>query len=293
MIRQIAVLCPDPAEPTYTTGTPAPIGAYRTLFAAFGVEVIAHPWVDPVPSGVDGVLATLAWGYHFQPQLWDQILATWDPSLPLVNPPQVLRWNTSKTYLQELGASGVTVIPTLTPAVASAEMLSAACDAFGTEDLVIKPLVSAGSHRTVRHRRGDPVPDPAVGAMVQPFLPSVNSEGELSLFYFAGRFSHAVRKRAAASDFRVQPQFGGLFETLVPEGEALHLAEAVLAAAPAGIVYARIDLIRRLDGRLALMELEAIEPDLYFAQSPDGGRGFAAAVLSHIAGQRETPPAAL
>jgi len=197
MIRQVAILCPDPSEPTYTLRTPAPIGAYQALFAGFGVEVIAHPWVDPVPAGVDGVLATLAWGYHFQPRLWDRILTTWDPWLPLVNPPQVLRWNTSKTYLQQLGAAGVAVIPTLTPEVASADQLAAACDAFGSDQLVIKPLVSAGSYRTVRHRRGDPVPDPAVGAMVQPFLPSVNSEGELSLFYFAGRFSHAVRKRAA------------------------------------------------------------------------------------------------
>jgi hypothetical protein len=282
MIRRLALLCPDPSEPAYTTRIPAPVHGYHDLFARLGVEVVAHPWVDPVPADVDGVLATLAWGYHFRPAHWDRILATWDPSVPLVNPPEVLRWNTTKTYLQGLGDAGVSVIPTRTPPLSSAAELEAAFDTFGTDELVIKPLVSAGSHETVRFRRGDPVPAPAAGRMIQPFLPTVSSEGELSMFYFAGRFSHAVRKRATGTDFRVQPQYGGQLETFAPDAEATGLAEAVLAAAPAGIVYARIDLIRRLDGRLALMELEAIEPDLYFEFAPDGGRGFGEAVLAHL-----------
>ena len=284
MIRRLALLCPDPSEPTYTSRIPAPVQGYHDLFARFGVEIVAHPWVAPVPSDVDGVLATLAWGYHFHPETWDRILRTWDAALPLVNPTEVLRWNTTKTYLQGLGAAGVRVIPTRTPARSSAEELEAAFAAFDTDELVIKPLVSAGAHQTVRLRRGEAVPPPMEGRMIQPFLPAVASEGELSLFYFGGRFSHGVRKRATGSDFRVQPQYGGHLEVFTPDGEALALAEAVLAAAPKGIVYARIDLIRRLDGRLALMELEAIEPDLYFQFAPNGGQGFGEAVLAHLAG---------
>ncbi len=284
MIRRLALLCPDPAEPTYTSRIPAPVEGYHDLFARLGVEVVAHPWVDPIPAGVDGVLATLAWGYHFQPGRWTEILTRWDPSIPLVNSPDVLLWNTTKTYLQALAARGVVVIPTRTPDLTGADELEAAFAAFGTDELVIKPLVSAGSYQTVRYRRGDPPPAPAPGQMIQPFLPSVSSEGELSLFYFAGVFSHGVRKRATGTDFRVQPQFGGQLEPFAPEAEALRLAEAALAAAPAGMTYARIDLIRRLDGRLALMELEAIEPDLYFAFAPSAGLGFGEAVLSQLAG---------
>ena len=144
MIRRLALLCPDPSEPTYTSRIPAPVQGYHDLFARFGVEIVAHPWVAPVPSDVDGVLATLAWGYHFHPETWDRILRTWDAALPLVNPTEVLRWNTTKTYLQGLGAAGVRVIPTRTPARSSAEELEAAFAAFDTDELVIKPLVSAG-----------------------------------------------------------------------------------------------------------------------------------------------------
>ena len=283
MTRRLALLCPDPSEPTYTSRIPAPVQGYHDLFARLGVEVLAHPWVDPVPADVDGVLATLAWGYHFRPGHWEGILTRWDPSVPLVNPPDVLLWNTTKTYLQGLGAVGVNVIPTRTPVLSTADELEAAVADFDTDELVIKPLVSAGSHQTVRYRRGDAAPEPMPGRMIQPFLPTVSSEGELSLFYFGGQLSHAVRKRATGSDFRVQPQYGGRLETFTPDAEAIGLAESVLAAAPAGIVYARIDLIRRLDGRLALMELEAIEPDLYFQFAADGGRRFGEAVLAHLA----------
>lgn len=282
MIRRIALLCPDPSEPTFTTRIPTPVNAYRTLFDSLGVELVAHPWVDPPPAGVDGVLAILAWGYHFRAAHWDQMLAQWDPALPLVNPPDVLAWNTRKTYLGGLGEAGVPVIPTLTPPMTTAAVLEAAFDAFATDELVVKPLISAGSHETVRLRRGDPAPTPAPGRMVQPFLPSVATEGELSLFFFDGEFSHAARKRAAAGDFRVQPQHGGVFDPLVPDAEAVALARAVLAAAPAGIVYARIDMLRRPDGQLALMELEAIEPDLYFQFAPEGGRHFGETVLKAI-----------
>ena len=127
-----------------------------------------------------------------------------------------------------------------------------------------------------------PPPEPAAGRMVQPFLPAVAEEGEQSLFYFGGRFSHAVRKVAAQGDFRVQPQFGADISGFAPDPEAFTLAEAVLAAAPQGLIYARIDLIRGLDGRLCLMELEAIEPDLYLAHAPDGGRMFGETVLAHF-----------
>lgn len=282
MIRRIALLCPDPSEPTFTTRIPAPVNAYRALFDSLGVELVPHPWVDAPPAGVDGVLAALAWGYHFRAAHWEQLLARWDPALPLVNPPDVLAWNTRKTYLAQMGEAGVSVIPTLTPPMTTAAVLDEAFAAFATDELVIKPLISAGSHETVRLRRGDPVPTPAPGRMVQPFLEAISTEGELSLFYFGGEFSHAVRKRAAAGDFRVQPQHGGLLEALVPDAEVVGLARAALAAAPATITYARVDMIRAQDGRLALMELEAIEPDLYFRFAPEGGRNFGEAVLRAI-----------
>ena len=161
--------------------------------------------------------------------------------------------------------------------------VDAAFDHFGVEALVVKPQVSAGSDRTMRVARGAAVA-PMADAIIQPFLPAVGEEGELSLFYIAGAFSHAARKVAAAGDFRVQPQFGGIVTAIAPPPEAIAIAERALAAAPVMPCYARIDLLRLTDGTLALIELEAIEPDLYPDLEPRVRERLAAAVASEVPG---------
>lgn len=286
MSLRLAVLTPDPANPAYTTRVSPPTDSYRRLFNRLGVDLVAHPWVLGRPEGVDGTLATLAWGYHFRAPEWDAMLKAWGDAPPLINPPEVLLWNTRKTYLLALAEQGVNIIPTLTPRLTDPKTINAAFSAFDVDRIVIKPLISAGSNETHLIRRGDPLPAPAPNQMIQPFLPNVQSEGELSLFYFGGVFSHAVAKTAAVGDFRVQPQFGGVFRNLTPDQAAQDLAAAALDASPPGLLYARIDMLRGPDGRLALMELEAIEPDLYFDHAPDGGLAFGEAVVRRLAAAR-------
>jgi glutathione synthase/RimK-type ligase-like ATP-grasp enzyme len=181
--------------------------------------------------------------------------------VPLFNPPALMRWNTRKTYLGELEAAGVPTVPTWF-GDAGAASVNAAFDRFGCDQLVVKPQVSAGSYQTHRLSRSAAAPS-LDDAMIQPFLPAIESEGEYSLFYIGGAFSHAIRKVAQAGDFRIQPQFGGVNTRWHPDSEAEAVAAAALRAVPGGVLYVRIDLLRRLDGRLALIELEAIEPDLY------------------------------
>jgi glutathione synthase/RimK-type ligase-like ATP-grasp enzyme len=192
----------------------------------------------------------------------------------------VLRWNTTKTYLAELAAKGAPVVPTIALDRLTLEDLDRAREVFGVDVLVTKPQISGGSQDTVKLRHADGLTGCTSGpALVQPFLPAVGEEGELSLFYFDGAFSHAVTKVAAAGDFRVQPQFGGRVTGVAPEPEALHAAEMVLKAVATPLTYARIDLIRGLDGAPQLMELEVIEPDLFLDHAHDGGAAFADAVL--------------
>jgi glutathione synthase/RimK-type ligase-like ATP-grasp enzyme len=130
----------------------------------------------------------------------------------------------------------------------------------------------------------DDEPDnlPQGPVIVQPFLPAVGEEGEWSLFYFGGQFSHAVIKVARTGDFRVQPQFGGRVRQVMPSPETFDAAQAVLRAVDQDLVYARIDLIRCLDGDLRLMELELIEPNLFLEHAPDHGAAFADAILASI-----------
>ncbi|PTS89297.1 transporter, partial [Sphingomonas sp. HMWF008] len=181
---------------------------FRAAFAAAGMTLTPRPW-DLGPGDGDATLALFAWGYHFDVARWDAMLTAWPANRPLFNPPALLAWNTRKTYLLELAAAGVPIVPSHF-GHADAGSIAAAFKAFDCDELVVKPQISAGSHQTVRVRRGDAV-DPLDDAILQPFLPAIAKEGELSLFAIGGHFSHAARKVATGGDFRIQPQFGGRF----------------------------------------------------------------------------------
>jgi glutathione synthase/RimK-type ligase-like ATP-grasp enzyme len=200
-----------------------------------------------------------------------------------LNPAAILRWNTTKTYLADLEAAGVPVAPTIFVDHADDAVVARARAELGADTIVVKPQVSGGSHETVKLSAGDRlVGGPTGAAMIQPFLPSVSGEGEISLLYFDGVFSHGIGKVAKAGDFRVQPQFGSTIGPITPPEGALDVAEAVLAATPGQLTYCRIDLIRHPDGTLRVMELEAIEPDLFLEHAPEAGAVFAAAVARGI-----------
>jgi glutathione synthase/RimK-type ligase-like ATP-grasp enzyme len=119
--------------------------------------------------------------------------------------------------------------------------------------------------------------------MIQPYLPTIESEGETSLLYFGGRLSHAVNKRPITGEFRIQVQFGGQYVALPePPAGALALAEKTLAAIDEDLLYARIDMARDAEGGWLLMEAELIEPDFYLGSAPEGGARFAAAVRARL-----------
>jgi hypothetical protein len=256
-MRRLHILTPSPELADYHREALGQARAYVDAFAGHGLDLRPLPWTDP-QAGTAPALALLAWGYHLDLPSWIALLDRWPADVPLFNAPDLLRWNTRKTYLAELEAAGVPTVPTL-----FGPSRPDAFDALGADEIIVKPQVSAGSYETHRLRRGDTVPD-LPDAMTQPFLPAIADEGEYSLFYIGGELTHAIVKRATGGDFRIQPQFGGINERWTPDTEALAVAIAALAAAPTPTTYARIDLLRRLDGRLALIEFEAIEPDLYF-----------------------------
>jgi len=106
----------------------------------------------------------------------------------------------------------------------------------------------------------------------------METEGETSLLFFGGRFSHAVNKRPVPGDFRIQVQFGGTYTSVTPPADALAFAEKVLASVDEPLLYARIDLARDAAGQWVLMEAELIEPDFYLKNDPRSGAGFGEAV---------------
>jgi glutathione synthase/RimK-type ligase-like ATP-grasp enzyme len=284
-ITDILMLSPSSQDAAYAAAAARLFERLAAPLRAQGLTVTSQPWTDPVdPEGARLILPLIAWGYHLRQAAWfAQLDALEAGEAPVINPVPTLRWNTTKTYLIELEAKGASVVPTHAHDRLTPEALAAAFDAFGVDEVVIKPQISGGSQDTVRFKRhGTLQGGPPGAALIQPFLPAVAEEGELSLFFFDGVFSHAVSKVATGGDFRVQPQFGGQISGVAPEPEALHAAHRVLEAAGLPLTYARIDLIRGLDHTPQLMELEIIEPDLFLEHAHDHGAAFAAAVKARL-----------
>jgi hypothetical protein len=207
-------------------------------------------------------------------------VAGWqEAGLRLANPPPVLLWNADKIYLDRLAGSGAPVVTTrIVEAVSEAELRPTA-EAFGTNQLITKPRVSASAWQTIRWSPGRPLADgPQGAAMIQPFLPAIERSGEISLIYFAGRFSHAISKMPQPGDFRVQPEYDGVITAHHPAADELAAAEAILAVVREPLLYARVDLVRGLHGRPLLMELELVEPDLYLGYGDGASAAFAAAI---------------
>lgn len=247
-----------------------------------GADVEARPWTTVGDlEGIDLVTSLVAWGYHLEPARWLALLDRLEaePATTL-NPVPLLRWNSDKRYLAELGEKGIATIPTRLVGAMDDETLTAVRRDYGDE-LVIKPPVSASADGTYRLGPADRLPDDARGKamMVQPFLKSVTDEGEYSVMMFGGRFSHCIVKRPKAGDYRVQAHLGGREEQCQAPDGAIALAEAALGAAPAPAAYARVDMVRGNDGALKVIELELIEPALWLEYAPDGGASFAAALL--------------
>ena len=201
------------------------------------------------------------------------------------NPSAVVRWNADKGYLAELAAAGAPSIPTLWVESADAGTVREAFDRLDCDRVVIKRRVGAGAIGQASFLRSDLVPAEwriDQPALIQPFLPAIQAEGELSFVFVDGRFSHALVKRARAGDYRIQSLYGGTETALDPAPADRAAAEAIMALLPFAEppLYARIDMVRLGCGALAVIEAELIEPYLYPLQGPGFGAMLAEAVLA-------------
>ena len=258
-----------------------------------GVKVDEIPWRRAGTDwrAYDGVVIRTTWDYQRDLGAFLGLLDELERmSIPLANRASLVRWNAHKTYLVDLAARRVPIVPTRWGRDMSAEDVRALPGSLGTAECVLKPAVGANAEDTYRlgagigEREANEIATRFAGRewMAQPFVSSIVRDGEVSLFYFAGIFSHAIVKRPKPLDFRVQEEHGASIEPWTVEEEASRAARAVLAALGEPPLQARIDLVRLDDGTLALMELEAIEPSLYFRMHEHAARNFADAVESWL-----------
>jgi len=251
--------------------------------ADMGITAAVWTWQEPFEWGsVPLVVIRSPWDYvEHLPEFLEWAKSV-DAVTRLLNPLEVVTWNARKDYLLDLERKGVPIVPT-TIAHQYYGMKWPDLSVFALDEiLVAKPIVGVGALGAKRGFRKDPefldhIKDlrETDDVLVQPYLPSVATDGEVSLLYFDGVFSHAVRKRPASGDFRVQEHHGGTVEDHTPTAQEMAVAEAALAAAPAPTLYARVDLVEH-HGAPVVMELELIEPELFLRRSPAAAAVFAA-----------------
>lgn len=242
-------------------------------------------------STFDVVVVRSCWDYHLRhAEFLEWIDRVERSGAMLHNAPSILRWNSDKRYLKDLERAGVDVVHTRwSDEAAKPPTLARLLAEEGWDEVVIKPAISASATDTWR------IPAGQAGAwedrfrdmsrrgptMIQPFLREVSEDGEWSLVFIGGAFSHAMLKRPAPGDFRVQEEHGGSQQRVVPDSALIHAAQGVLARAPGAPSYARVDgcVVR---GRFRVMELELLEPTLYFTSCPDAADKLAYLVLAGI-----------
>ena len=270
-------------------------GLAADALRARGFEVAEIPWSHPGTdwNRYDLVIVRTTWDYHLRPDDFLDTLARIEASSArLENPRDLIIWNLDKRYLRDLAARGVPIVPSVWGDGGSAAAFTALFDALGRRDIVVKPVVSANALDTFRLQH--PI-DPQTLQMLthtfadrrwfaQPFVDAVLDEGEISTFYFGGELSHAVRKVPKPGDFRVQEDHGGDITPLAITDELRTTSDRVIRAITPSPFQARVDLVRLHDGTLAVMELEMIEPSLYFRTSADAPANFARAVEARLAG---------
>jgi len=260
--------------------------------AALGVRSVPAIWHEPPPKGIDAWIIRSTWDYHLRAAEFLAFVEREGSARPMWNAPSLLRWNAHKTYLRDLAAHGVSVVPTLWSDGGTLPDLARELDARGWGDVVVKPAVSASAHGARRFAARDRAEAhehflalAAAGTvMVQPYLASVESYGERSFFFMDGAYTHAVQRQAVLSAGFEAERPAPLVE---PTAAELTLCRAALAALDTPPLYARVDMAPDAEGAPRLMELELIEPRLYFREAPHAAERLARAVASRLNGESD------
>jgi len=253
-------------------------------------EEVSWRKMDVDWNNYDVVVVRTTWDYQEDVEGFMACLQRIEASTArLQNSLKIVEWNISKSYLKNLQNQGINIVPTLWFDSFSLHEVQAGFTYFDSPQLVIKPLVSANADHTYRLTPEKLVEQAdelkAIFAtrefMLQPFLTGIIDEGEYSLFYFGGHYSHSILKQPESGDFRVQEEHGGRLSSIQPCEDMLTAARHSLAALPEDVLYARIDLVRHKK-EFVVIEIELIEPSLYFNMDPESPQRFVDAFLEML-----------
>ena len=261
-------------------------------FSKSGWQTFHIPWTQENVNWADYEVVVIrsTWDYQERADEFMQVLKNIEESgVPLYNSYAIAKWNINKNYLREVAGKGAEIIPTIWLEKFQFEKIPEYFEKFQTNQIIIKPTISANSDNTFWLKKDNYLTYKDLlneslknrQLMVQPFVPAIIEDGEYSLFYFAGEYSHCILKTPKQGDFRVQEEHGGVLQSIQPCKELLTAGQKALQTIPEEVLYARVDLVD-FQGTYKIMEIELIEPSLYFNLDESAPQRFVDAFLSWV-----------
>ena len=254
------------------------------FLARHGIPAEISVWDDPAVDWASAPLTIIrsAWDYHRKHAAFLAWADRVSDLTRLENPPDVIRWNTHKSYLSRLEAAGIAVIPTVMVEDPDPGRVERVLVERGWSRAMLKPIVGLDGEDV---EEVSPTRLPGAGLegtwLLQPFVPEILTDGEVSVVVIEGAITVAVRKRAAVGEVRVQPRYGGTIEIATVEEEAAAVTAACLDVIGKPLLYARVDVVR-YGGRYHVMELELVEPTLYLDEDARSAEAMLAGIRGRL-----------
>jgi glutathione synthase/RimK-type ligase-like ATP-grasp enzyme len=256
-----------------------------------GERVLPVVWTECAPGKTECDLLVLrsCWDYHLNPGGFLKWVTEAAAYSTVINSPEIVRWNMDKRYLMDIEKQGYAVPRTFMLTRGGAADLEQIMTAEGLDAVVVKPAISLSAYETYLVRAAEARGFAAKLEMllesrdmlVQEFVPEVSTEGEWSLIFLDGQFSHAVQKFPKAGDFRVQHEYGGSACLARPSELMLKMVAAILVRFAPRALYCRADVVPRPQS-VNLMELELIDPLLHFELAPEAAERMAGLICERI-----------
>lgn len=257
-----------------------------------GLNVHRTNWDNPDFdwSSTAHILFRTTWDYSERFEEFSKWLMDVSQKTTLINPKELIFWNVDKHYLQELQNNGVRIPNTVFVETGDTRTLKEIANSTNWKEFILKPAVSAGSRHTYRFGPSDIEKHEGIfselianeSMMLQEFQAQVVSKGEVAFMVFGGKFSHAVLKKAKPGDFRVQDDFGGSIHTYEATPEEIAFVEKAFNACDPTPIYARVDVIWNNENEMVVIEIELVEPELWFRMNDKSAEKFASAIHSYI-----------
>ena len=264
-------------------------GLVQEALSKAGFKVGRKSWSDPDFDwgSTKAVIFRTTWDYFERYEEWTNWLAQKSKVTQMINPYPLVQWNMDKHYLRDLQRRGINIPETHYIEISETVMLSHLMEQKGWPKAILKPCFSGAARHTYKiegqvSQEMETVFQELIAKeamMLQPFQENVVKHGEVSLMVMGGQFTHAVLKIAKAGDFRVQDDFGGTVHDYTPSKEEIAFAEKAVAACDPSPSYARVDIIRDNENEFALIELELIEPELWFRMRPQAADVLAKSII--------------